>query len=106
MTGAPRPDVTLLLDLARAGDELARVDLIAQVYAELRRVAVSRMRREHPGHTLSPTASRQQYPMAGLRARGRFGLCLPGACAPVAYRQDLFPLTVAGAAPASHRLPV
>ena len=56
MTGAPRPDVTLLLERARAGDELARGDLIAQVYAELRRVAAGLMRREHPGHTLSPAA--------------------------------------------------
>ena len=56
MTGAPRPDVTLLLERARAGDELARGDLIAQVYAELRRVAAGLMRREHPGHTLPPTA--------------------------------------------------
>ena len=56
MTGAPRPDVTLLLERARAGDALARGDLIAQVYAELRRVAAGLMRREHPGHTLPPTA--------------------------------------------------
>jgi hypothetical protein len=55
MTGAPRPDLTLLLERARAGDELARGDLIAQVYAELRRVASGLMRREHPGHMLSPT---------------------------------------------------
>jgi hypothetical protein len=40
MTGTPRPDVTLLLERARARDELARGDLIAQVYAELRRVGV------------------------------------------------------------------
>jgi RNA polymerase sigma factor (TIGR02999 family) len=56
MTGTPRRDVTLLLERARAGDEPARDDLIAQVYAELRRIAVGLMRREHPGHTLSPTA--------------------------------------------------
>jgi RNA polymerase sigma factor (TIGR02999 family) len=56
MTGAPRPDVTLLLERARAGDAPARGDPIAQVYAELRRVAAGLMRREHPGHTLPPTA--------------------------------------------------
>jgi hypothetical protein len=56
MTGAVRPDVTLFLERARAGDELARGGLIAQVYAELRRVAAGLMRREHPGHTLPPTA--------------------------------------------------
>jgi RNA polymerase sigma factor (TIGR02999 family) len=56
MTDASRPDVTLLLARARDGDERARGDLIARVYGELRRVAEGLMRREHPGHTLSPTA--------------------------------------------------
>ena len=56
MAGAPRPDLTLLLARARDGDERARDDLIARVYGELRRVAEGLMRREHPGHTLSPTA--------------------------------------------------
>ena len=56
MGGAARPDVTLLLARARDGDEQARDDLIARVYGELRRVAEGLMRREHPGHTLSPTA--------------------------------------------------
>jgi hypothetical protein len=56
MTGAPRPDVTLLLERARAGNELARGELIAQVYAELRRVAAGLIRREHPGRTFPPTA--------------------------------------------------
>ena len=56
MTGAPRPDVTLLLERARAGDELARGDLIARVYAELRRVASRLMRQERADHTLPPTA--------------------------------------------------
>jgi hypothetical protein len=37
MTGAPRPEVTLLLEGAGPGDELARGDLIAQVYAEQER---------------------------------------------------------------------
>jgi hypothetical protein len=48
--------VTLLLDRTRAGDERARGDLIAHVYAELRRVAAGLMRREHRRHTLSSTA--------------------------------------------------
>ncbi len=56
MAGAARSDVTLLLARARGGDEQARGDLIARVYGELRRVADGLMRREHPGHTLSPTA--------------------------------------------------
>ena len=49
MTGAPRPDVTLLL-------ERARDELVALVYDELRRVASRLMRRERPDHTLAPTA--------------------------------------------------
>jgi RNA polymerase sigma factor (TIGR02999 family) len=56
MAGATRPGVTHLLARARDGDERARDDLIARVYGELRRVADGLMRREHPGHTLSPTA--------------------------------------------------
>ena len=56
MADAVRPDVTLLLARARDGDEGARDDLIARVYGELRQVAGGLMRREHPGHTLSPTA--------------------------------------------------
>jgi len=56
MAGAARPDVTLLLARARDGDVGARDDLIDRVYAELRQVAGGLMRREHPGHTLSPTA--------------------------------------------------
>ena len=69
MAGAPRPDVTLLLERAR--DEPARGDLIAQVYAELRRVAAGLMRREHPGHTLSPTAAVHEAldRLAGLHQR-------------------------------------
>jgi DNA-directed RNA polymerase specialized sigma24 family protein len=71
MTGAPRPDVTPLLKRAWAGDELARGDLISQVYAELRRVAAGLMRREHPGHTLSPTAAVHEAldRLAGLHQR-------------------------------------
>jgi RNA polymerase sigma-70 factor (ECF subfamily) len=56
MAGTTRPGVTVLLARARAGDEGARNDLIDRVYGELRRVADGLMRRERPGHTLSPTA--------------------------------------------------
>jgi RNA polymerase sigma factor (TIGR02999 family) len=56
MAGGPRPDVTLLLERVRAGDERARSDLIARVYGELRKVAASLMRRERSDHTLPPTA--------------------------------------------------
>jgi RNA polymerase sigma factor (TIGR02999 family) len=48
--------MTLLMGRARAGDEEARGELVALVYAELRRVASGLMRRERPDHTLSPTA--------------------------------------------------
>jgi RNA polymerase sigma factor (TIGR02999 family) len=56
MADEPRPDVTLLLARARAGDDGARGDLITQVYGELRRLASRLMRKEQPGHTLPPTA--------------------------------------------------
>lgn len=45
----------LLLD-SRNGDEAALNNLIPVVYAELRRLARSHMRREQPGHTLQTTA--------------------------------------------------
>jgi RNA polymerase sigma factor (TIGR02999 family) len=54
-TGQPH-EFTLILGRARAGDERARGELIAQVYDELRRVASGLMRRERTDHTLSPTA--------------------------------------------------
>ena len=56
MTGEPRPDVTLILGRARAGDEQARSELISVVYLELRQVAARLMRSERPDHTLPPTA--------------------------------------------------
>jgi len=48
--------VTGLLLAWRAGDERALHELTPLVYAELRRLASSYMRREHPGHTLQTTA--------------------------------------------------
>ena len=56
MEDKPRQDVTLILGLARAGDERARDELIALIYDELRQVASRLMRRERSDHTLSPTA--------------------------------------------------
>jgi RNA polymerase sigma-70 factor, ECF subfamily len=56
MGAGRREDFTSLLGRARAGDERARDEVIAQVYEELRRVAARLMRRERTGHTLSPTA--------------------------------------------------
>src|SRR4051794_41522762 len=56
MEDDPRRGLTAILERARAGDEGARGELVTLAYDELRRVAVGLMRREHPGHTLSPTA--------------------------------------------------
>jgi RNA polymerase sigma factor (TIGR02999 family) len=56
MEDEPQRGLTLILERARAGDERARGELVTLVYDELRRVAASLMRREQPGHTLSPTA--------------------------------------------------
>ena len=53
MTGS---DVTRLLDAAGAGDRDAYERLYGRVYAELRGMAESTMRRERAGHTLQPTA--------------------------------------------------
>jgi RNA polymerase sigma factor (TIGR02999 family) len=39
----------------RNGDRLAGDRLFATVYEELRRLAVWRLKKEHPGHTLQPT---------------------------------------------------
>jgi RNA polymerase sigma-70 factor (ECF subfamily) len=49
-------ELTLLLEAAASGDRLAFDRLYKGVYAELRRMAQSSMRRESPGHTLQPTA--------------------------------------------------
>jgi RNA polymerase sigma-70 factor (ECF subfamily) len=52
----PSPDVTRLLHQWRDGDEAALAELTPLVYAELRRLAGSYLRRERSGHTLQPTA--------------------------------------------------
>jgi RNA polymerase sigma factor (TIGR02999 family) len=56
MVAEPQRGLTLLLGRARAGDERARGEVLAQVYGDLRRVAARLMRRERADHTLSPTA--------------------------------------------------
>jgi RNA polymerase sigma-70 factor, ECF subfamily len=56
MNADPPRGVTLNLARARAGDEDARGEVLAQVYDELRRVASRLMRHERTDHTLSPTA--------------------------------------------------
>ncbi len=49
-------DVTKLLENAAGGETVALNQLYAQVYAELRAMAVQKMAAERPGHTLQPTA--------------------------------------------------
>src|SRR5271155_532024 len=50
------PNITQLLDAARAGDRQAAAALLPLVYDELRKLAAARMAAENPGHTLSATA--------------------------------------------------
>jgi RNA polymerase sigma factor (TIGR02999 family) len=50
------PDVTGLLRAWSSGDAAAPDALLPLVYAELRRLAASQMRRERGDHTLQPTA--------------------------------------------------
>jgi RNA polymerase sigma factor (TIGR02999 family) len=49
-------DITQLINAAEAGDKDAARALFDQVYADLRRMASTRLAGEHPGHTLQPTA--------------------------------------------------
>jgi RNA polymerase sigma factor (TIGR02999 family) len=48
-------EITNLLLKLRAGNRDAEVELMSQVYSELRRIAGASMRRERPNHTLQPT---------------------------------------------------
>jgi RNA polymerase sigma factor (TIGR02999 family) len=48
--------VTRLLEAAHRGDPSAAAELLPLVYAELRKLAVARLAREQPGHTLDATA--------------------------------------------------
>ena len=56
MTSASQHEVTRLLLRLTDGDGAVLDDLLPHVYAELRRLAGSYLRRERPGHTLQPTA--------------------------------------------------
>lgn len=49
-------DVTRILNAIRTGEALASDELMATVYAELRRIAAAKMAREKPGQTLQATA--------------------------------------------------
>lgn len=53
---APAPDVTALLERWHAGDDAAREQVFAAVYAELRGIARRQLSRERAGHTLQATA--------------------------------------------------
>lgn len=49
-------EITQLINAAEAGDAQAARDLFDLVYADLKRMASTRMASEQPGHTLQPTA--------------------------------------------------
>jgi RNA polymerase sigma factor (TIGR02999 family) len=49
-------DVTRILYSCQQGDAKAADELLPLIYAELRRLAATRMAREQPGHTLQATA--------------------------------------------------
>jgi RNA polymerase sigma-70 factor (ECF subfamily) len=49
-------DVTTLLNRFAGGDQEAAAQLVPLIYAELHRLAIRRLRRERPGHTLQATA--------------------------------------------------
>src|ERR1700687_2036091 len=52
---APQGVTQLLVDWSN-GDKAALDEMLPLVYQELRRIAVNRLRRELPSHTLQPTA--------------------------------------------------
>jgi RNA polymerase sigma factor (TIGR02999 family) len=56
MSDTDNPDLTRQLNAAGAGDDVSAQDLLPKVYAELRRLASSKMAKEAPGQTLQPTA--------------------------------------------------
>ena len=49
-------DVTVFLKAWSGGDREAADTLMALVYKEMRKLAASYLKRQHPGHTLQPTA--------------------------------------------------
>ncbi|MBI1313519.1 RNA polymerase subunit sigma [bacterium] len=50
------PDITQLINLAESGDDTAVRELFDRVYADLKRMAASRLASEKSGQTLQPTA--------------------------------------------------
>lgn len=65
-----RGEVTDLLVKWSEGDSDALDKLLPIVYAELRRIADSYLRREHSGHTLQPTALVHEAYMRLVKAQG------------------------------------
>lgn len=55
MTHAPE-EITSLLNAWADGDQTAAEKLFPLILRELRQIAENRMRQQHPGHTLQPTA--------------------------------------------------
>jgi RNA polymerase sigma factor (TIGR02999 family) len=56
MSTDPASDVTAWLQALGAANPQASSELFERLYGELRRMARSHLRRENPGHTLSPTS--------------------------------------------------
>lgn len=75
MALAPSNDVTAILEAAQKGDKEAAAQLLPLVYAELRKLAQTRMARLPPGQTLQPTALVHE---AYLRLVGKNDLQLKG----------------------------
>jgi RNA polymerase sigma factor (TIGR02999 family) len=48
--------ISVLFQKVREGDRAALDDLMPLIYGEMRQIAQAFMRRQHPGHTLQPTA--------------------------------------------------
>jgi RNA polymerase sigma factor (TIGR02999 family) len=56
MSNSDSHDVTQLLKAWSGGDQQALSELMPTLYAEIRKLAASYLRRERPDHTLQPTA--------------------------------------------------
>jgi RNA polymerase sigma factor (TIGR02999 family) len=83
-------DLTRALSGMRAGDSRAAEELLALVYAELRRIAAVKMAGEVPGHTLQPTALvHEAWLRLGNRAHGFDNRAHFFSCASEAMRRIL-----------------
>jgi len=56
MNSPEPPEISMLLRAWRSGDPVALEQLAPMVQQELRRIARQYLHRQHPGHTLTPTA--------------------------------------------------